>query len=79
MQQYDRSEYEPKIVYHVATRTEAYINGDLKTELMWMKEGYRINTGAKPCRMWRNRFHVGLSDFYFREDVHKIEVENIFS
>ena len=77
MQQYDRSDYEPKIKYHVATQTEAYKNGDLKTEFMWMKEGCRINAGAKPCRMWRTRFHNELSDYYFREDVHGVEIEDI--
>ena len=75
---YDRSSYEPQITYHIATYTEAYRNGDLKTERMWMEEGYRINPGAKPCRMWRNRFHVELSDYYFREDVHLIQSEDIF-
>lgn len=73
---YDRTRYEPTVVYHVATSTEAYRKGDLKTELMWIKEGYRINPGAKPVRMWRNRFHVELSDYYFREDVHAVEKQD---
>ena len=73
MQQYDRSEYEPKVTYHVATQTEAYRNGDLKTERMWMEEGYRVKPNARPCRMWRCRYHKGISDYYFREDVEKIK------
>ena len=77
MEQYDRSGYEPKIKYHVATQTEAYRNGDLKTERMWLDEGYRVKPGARPCRMWRTRFHNELSDYYFREDVHVVEIEDI--
>ena len=66
MNQYDRAEYE----FKVASKTEAYKNGDLKTERMWLKEGYRIKPGAKPCRMWWNGFRNGASDYYFREDVY---------
>lgn len=69
---YNLADYLPKVTYHCATLTEAYKNGDLKTERMWMDEGYRIKPGAKGCRMWRNRYHIELSDYYFREDVERI-------
>ena len=75
---YNKKDYMPTITYHCATLTEAYKNGDLKTERMWLEEGYRIKPGTKPCRMWRNRYHVELSDYYFRDDVEKINNEQSF-
>ena len=64
--------YEPKVVYHVASTSVAYRNGDLKTERKWMEEGYRIKPGATAYKMWHNPYHQKLCDYYFRDEVEKI-------
>lgn len=76
MKEYTKWSYEPKVIYHVASTSVAYRNGDLKTERMWMEEGYRIKPGAKAYKMWHNCYHQKLCDYYFRDEVEEINSTN---